>query len=177
MQLFSFKRIYLIGYMGCGKSTIGKQLAKQLDYLFLDTDEVIEQLAGKTVMDIFADEGKKAFRQRERMVLGFLSELDKVVIATGGGLPVFNNNLHVLLNSGLTYFLECPAEVLAKRITNSTDRPLHANHSSKEELIEKIKLKLDSRLHIYQEAHSIISGNTKPELITKRIMASLQGEY
>ncbi len=177
MHLFSSNRIYLIGYMGSGKSTIGKQLAMQLGYLFLDTDEVIEQLAGKSVKSIFEDEGEKTFRRRERDLIAFVSELDKVVIATGGGLPVHNNNLQVLLASGITYFIDCPVEVLASRITSNADRPLHSDHKTADELAEKIKLRLDTRMKFYQEAHCIIDGHKEPTLIIEQILVSLRGEY
>ncbi|MBR6078383.1 MAG: AAA family ATPase, partial [Paludibacteraceae bacterium] len=83
------ERVYLIGYMGCGKTTIGKRLAKSLGWDVIDMDSRIENRYRKTIPDIFASEGEESFRKKERFILEELSALENVVVSTGGGAPCF----------------------------------------------------------------------------------------
>lgn len=162
--------------MGSGKSTVGKRLASALDYLFVDTDREIERLSGKAIPEIFNEEGESTFRNQETKFLGFIKELDKVIISTGGGLPIFNDNLISLLESGLTIYIDCDASTLVERITNDpSDRPLHKNLKSKTELISATEKRLAERYPIYREAHYVVNGNQKIDTVVNEILTSLQG--
>ena len=117
--------IYLIGFMGCGKSTLGHQLADKLGLTFIDLDKFIEERNYKTIPQLFAELGEEGFRMRERKALEEVSEFMDVVIATGGGAPCFFDNMELMHRTGITVFLDIETSVLAERLINSkTDRPL-----------------------------------------------------
>ena len=107
------ERVYLIGYMGCGKTTIGKRLAKSLGWDVIDMDSRIENRYRKTIPDIFASEGEESFRKKERFILEELSSLENVVVSTGGGAPCFFDNIDVMNSSGLCVYIRMTPEALA----------------------------------------------------------------
>lgn len=115
--------LYLVGMMGCGKSTIGKILARQLGYQFFDTDAVIEQAAKRSIADIFAQEGEAAFRELETQVLSELSARTRLAIATGGGIVTQQKNWSYLRH-GLVVWLDLTPELLFGRLRGDTSRPL-----------------------------------------------------
>jgi len=168
---FSADRIYLTGYMGSGKSTVGKLLAAQLGWDFLDTDAAISELQGKSISKIFEEDGEEKFRALEKAFLSFTTELDRQVIATGGGMCATPANLSTTLNSGITIFLDCDLNVLVKRISESTDRPLHQQPA--EQLLVAIETNLKSRLPFYGEAHITVNNNSTPEVAVQNILAKL----
>ena len=92
--------LYLVGYMSAGKSTIGRMLAKMFSYEFVDTDIYIESRFRQRVSDLFRLHGEEYFRQKERMILEEIAGLPNAVIATGGGLPIYHDNMDILLESG-----------------------------------------------------------------------------
>src|SRR5680860_1043366 len=98
-------RIYLIGYMGCGKSTLGRRLSNYLGLQFVDMDHYIEERNCKTIPQIFKEEGEVEFRKKERKALEELSEFTDIVIATGGGAPCFFDNVELMNKSGHTVYL------------------------------------------------------------------------
>jgi len=154
-------RIYLIGYMGCGKSTLGKGLAKHAGLQFVDMDHYIEKRNCKTVPQLFEEFGEEGFRKRERKALEELSEFTDVVIATGGGAPCFFDNIDLMNRTGKTIFLNIDPKILASRLLNSkTERPL-IKGKSKEELIDFIDETLKKRNAYYKQAHYQI---TKPNV-------------
>lgn len=121
-------RIYLIGFMGSGKSSLGKKLARMLGYSFVDLDTLIEQTAKKSIPEIFATGGETAFRQLETETLQRTFALENTVIATGGGTPCHHNNMELLNDHGHTVYFELPASELAKRLAVAkADRPLIAD--------------------------------------------------
>jgi shikimate kinase len=151
-------RIYLLGYMGCGKSTIGKKLAKTLGIPFIDLDERIEQQAGKTIVAIFEQDGEAVFRKIEQQALHHTFELENAVIATGGGAACYADNMDQMRVNGVTVYIELPAKVLADRLKNAaTKRPLLKNKSEAEQLafIEKALLE---REPYYRRACVIVNG-------------------
>ena len=93
--------IFLVGYMGCGKSTIGRTLAKQLGVRFLDMDTLLEQRCGKSVAEIFTETGETGFRQSEREVLAELTSEREAIVATGGGAPCFFDNMETMNRAGV----------------------------------------------------------------------------
>ncbi len=146
--------IILIGFMGSGKTTMGKNLADKLNYQFLDTDKEIENLVGMPISKIFETKGEKYFRSLERQ---FIEKLDvtNTVIATGGGLPCFNNNIDYLNKKGVTVYLKYSAEELYERLKSETEqRPILKNKSS-EELFLFIQDLLNKREACYKKATRI----------------------
>ena len=105
--------IFLVGYMGCGKSTIGRTLAKQLGVRFLDMDTLLEQRCGKSVAEIFTETGETGFRQSEREVLAELTSEREAIVATGGGAPCFFDNMETMNRAGLTVYFKMSPEKLA----------------------------------------------------------------
>ena len=154
-------RIYLIGYMGCGKSTLGKRLAKHLDLQFVDMDHYIEMRNHKTVPQIFAEEGEVEFRKKERKALEELSEFSNIVIATGGGAPCFFDNIDLMNNTGTTIYMNINPAILADRLIHSkTERPL-IKGKSQEELTVFIDEMLTKRRPFYSQAKYEI---TEPDI-------------
>ncbi len=115
----------LIGFMGSGKTTFGKALAGKLGMHFLDTDTYIEKQAGKSIADIFAEDGEEAFRKLETETLVYLRDhLENTVLATGGGMPLRECNARLLKETGRVFYLTAAPQVIYDRIKDSTDRPL-----------------------------------------------------
>jgi shikimate kinase len=110
--------------MGTGKSSVGQLVATQLHFTFLDTDHVIEARAGKTISEIFADQGEPAFREMEKKVVAELRTRKKTVISTGGGLPANPDNLASLKTHSLVVCLWASPEKIWERVRNQTHRPL-----------------------------------------------------
>ncbi|WP_413160096.1 shikimate kinase [Capilliphycus salinus ALCB114379] len=115
--------LYLIGMMGAGKTTVGKLLAQQLGYGFVDTDEVITQVAGQSINEIFAEQGEEAFRTLESQVLSQLCAYQRLVVATGGGIILQRANWSYLRH-GLIVWLDVSPEDLYHRLKGDTSRPL-----------------------------------------------------
>lgn len=152
------KRIFIIGFMGCGKTTHGKRLAKKLNYKFIDLDQWIENRTELTVAEIFAQRGEEAFREMETEAIKSLGKEENVVISTGGGAPCHNNNMELLKASGQTIYLKLSPKALAQRLTYSkTQRPLLAG-KRQEELVPLIEMMLSERIVYYESADIIIDG-------------------
>ena len=150
--------IFLIGYMGSGKSTAGKKLAKLLAYGFADLDDHIEKRSGRRIADIFAIEGEEEFRRLERLYLEKLSKLENYVIATGGGTACFGKNIALMKNSGKVVYLKLSPAALAKRLSQSDNqRPLLKNTGNKS--LEKfIEEHLAQREKFYGQADLVVNG-------------------
>lgn len=163
-------RIYLTGYMGCGKSTLGRKLAKHAGLQFVDMDHYIEERNCKTVARIFEDEGEAGFRALERKALEELSEFIDVVVATGGGAPCFFDNMALMNNTGITIFMNINPSILASRLMSSkTGRPLIAG-KSEAELVDFISQTLDKRMKFYRQArYQITRPDVSPEEVMKMI--------
>lgn len=140
--------LYLIGMMGSGKSTVGRLLAAQLGYGFLDLDQIIEQVSGQSVADIFAEQGEAHFRALETQVLAAVSPYTCKVVATGGGVVLARPNWGYL-HYGIVVWLDAPIEVLLKRIEQQPGkRPLLAGGDLRDRLQEL----LAQRSFLYDEA-------------------------
>ena len=166
-------RIYLVGYMGCGKSTIGRKVAEILRISFVDLDKYIEERYIKTVPAIFAEEGEERFREKERISLLEVSQFENVVVGTGGGAPCFFDNMEVMNNNGVTVYIAPDTDVLATRLLKSkTERPLIVGKSP-EELISFINNALLKRAPFYEKAKIIIRGenNLDPQLVIDKIQS------
>lgn len=119
-------KIYLIGFMGSGKSYWGRMLSEKLGLRFFDLDEQITEQAGKPITAIFAEAGEEAFREMEKEMLHLLTEThDSFIMATGGGTPCFFNNIEYMNESGITVWFNTPQDVLYQRLIKEKDhRPL-----------------------------------------------------
>lgn len=148
------KNIILIGYMGCGKTTVGKSIAKATKYTFADTDEMIAAQQGRSISDIFAQDGEPAFRDMETALLvKMLTEKnDTRVISTGGGMPVRKENRQLLRQLGTVVYLRVKPETVYERIKDDTTRPL----LQCENPIERIREMIKSRGPAYEEAAELV---------------------
>ena len=155
-------RIYLIGFMGSGKTTIGKPLAAKLGYQFIDQDDVIEKRYKMSISEVFATVGEPKFRETEREVLAELSQLENAVIATGGGCPCFFNNMEFMNLHGLTIYLKGDPKTLVNRLKDSHGtRPL-IKDKNESELIQYVTEKLTERDPFYSKAkHTVQAINLK----------------
>ena len=150
--------IYIIGFMGSGKSTAGKKLSGVLGWTFMDIDRKIEEVAGKTIPQIFAVDGEDVFRKIESDVLNSINPGEGTIVSTGGGTPCHGNNMDLMLGTGLTVYLKMTPEQLTYRLLESTAvRPLIKNVSD-EQLPEFIEKVLSVREKYYSRAEIIIDG-------------------
>lgn len=151
------KRIFLIGYMGAGKTTLGKALARETNLDFYDLDWFIEDRFHKKISDIFAERGESGFREIERNMLREVGEFENVIISCGGGTPCFFDNMDYMNGQGDTIFLNAtPVALKEHLLMGKSQRPL-IQGKSPEELVEFIKESLAGRMPFYTKAkHSII---------------------
>lgn len=145
--------IALIGFMGTGKSTVGQLVAAQLHFTFLDTDHVIEARAGKSISDIFAQQGEPAFRELEKKIVGELVARKKTIISTGGGLPANPENLASLKSHSLVVCLWASPEKIWERVRNQTHRPL----LNEADPLAKIRSLLEQREPYYRQADVLLN--------------------
>ncbi len=162
--------VYLIGMMGCGKSTTGKRLAQQLGYRFCDTDTVIAQSTRQTISQIFAEAGEAEFRQIETQVLSQLSAYTRLVVATGGGIILERMNWSHM-QQGLVIWLEVEPETLLDRLREDTTRPLLQNadpqDTLKDLLAQREPLYAQADIKVHVEAQDL------PEAIVAKILAEI----
>ncbi|MDJ0733215.1 MAG: shikimate kinase [Nostocaceae cyanobacterium] len=162
--------LYLIGMMGAGKTTVGQLLARQLEYGFVDTDDLIEKAAKQTINQIFATEGEAVFRQLESNVLMQVCAFTKLTVATGGGIVMKKNNWSYL-HHGLIVWLDAPVDLLYSRLTEDTTRPLLQDADPK----GKLRSLLQQRQPLYSQADlriTIHEGET-PEIIVTRVIEAI----
>ena len=146
------KRIFLIGYMGSGKTTLGRAFAKATGLSFIDLDWYIEERSHRTISQLFAEEGEEGFRRLERRILHEVSEFENVVVACGGGTPCFLDNMEFMKTKGTTVFLDASLDALFRRLrVASAGRPLLKGKSDTE-LREFIISGLESRMVWYSKA-------------------------
>ncbi|WP_221932403.1 shikimate kinase [Carboxylicivirga sp. M1479] len=153
------QRIFLIGFMGSGKSTLGKRLKSELGWDFLDLDDYFEDRFNTSIKQYFAEFGEEAFRKAEQQMLAEVSHKEKVVIATGGGAPCYFDNMQVMNKSGLSIYIKLSINTLANRLSSAKQvRPLIIGKSG-EELKEFISTKLAERESYYNQAQIIADGD------------------
>jgi len=151
-------RIYLIGYMGSGKSSAGKSLANKLSYKFFDIDNIFETKFHISIVDFYEKYGEPLFRKLENQILKDTLKLEDSVIATGGGTPCNNKNIELINSNGISFYLKLSAKSLTSRLLDSKKkRPIIMN-TSEDKLYEKIVKQLDERESFYLKAHYIIKG-------------------
>ena len=153
------KRIILIGYMGSGKTTVGKALSKETGMMFYDLDWYIESRMRKTVSQIFAEKGEEGFRKIEYNMLHEVAEFENVIISCGGGTPCFFDNMDYLNQQGDVVYLKATPETLYEHLLMAKiERPL-LKDKSPEELIAYITEHLKERAPFYEKAHYTLDVN------------------
>ena len=150
--------IFLIGFMGSGKTTHGRKLASFLKVDFIDLDEVFEQQNKKTIAKYFENFGEEKFRLAESALLKNMVYPENAIVSTGGGLPCFFDNLDWMKQHGTVVYLQVPPGIIAARLSNAkTERPL-LQHKTGEELLQFITQKLAEREPFYLQASIIADG-------------------
>ncbi|HCU21262.1 MAG: hypothetical protein A2X05_06835 [Bacteroidetes bacterium GWE2_41_25] len=150
--------LYIIGFMGSGKTTAGRRLASMLRWSFVDLDKKIEEHTGLKIPEIFSLHGEEHFRKVEAEILRSPATDSNTVIATGGGTPCYDDNMKYMLETGLTIYLKMTPGQLAGRLKGSSDeRPLIRNLSG-EDLLNFIEDKLAERAKWYEKSQFIIDG-------------------
>ena len=151
-------RIFLIGFMGSGKSTHGSKLARKLGYDFVDMDHLIEETAGMTIPTIFHELGEEVFRKWELDIVHERCKREQVVISTGGGAPCHNQIIRIMNDHGVTVYIKLPPDALKNRLLKSkTERPLIKGRSETE-LLQYITELLSKREPFYFQARYIVEG-------------------
>ncbi|MEN9501125.1 MAG: hypothetical protein RI964_410 [Pseudomonadota bacterium] len=158
--------------MGAGKSTIGRQLARKLGLTFYDSDKVVEERTGVSIPIIFNIEGEQGFRDREELVIAELTNLPNVLIATGGGSVLRDNNRAYLKNGGTVIYLKASAEQLYQRIKNDKNRPLMQTENP----LQTLRNLLKAREPFYLEVADLIipTGKQKVNVILREILTKLK---
>ena len=148
------KNIVLIGFMGCGKTSVGKRLAQAFDMEFLDTDELIEAEKKMTISEIFATQGEAAFRNMETECLRKLLEREgkAFVLSVGGGLPIREENRRLLSMVGQVVYLKVSPEEVYKRLRNDKTRPLLQGMNPRGRILDL----MNARKHFYEDASDCI---------------------
>lgn len=170
--------VVLMGYMGSGKSTLGRELATVLNYSFLDLDDYISEKENKSVTELFKTNGEIYFRKKEAQYLNeIINQSEYLVLALGGGTPCYGNNMNVLLNAINTksFYLKLSLPLLSKRLFREREnRPLISHLVSEEELLEFIGKHLFERVQYYNQAqHVITTDNKSKQDIVESILLKL----
>lgn len=164
------RSIVLVGLMGAGKSSVGRRLAKRLDLPFLDADNEIESAAGCAIPDIFALHGEAAFREGERKVIRRLLEGPVCVLATGGGAFMDSETRACIADNGISVWLRAPLDILVRRVSRRSDRPLLKNGDPTTILSDLMEV----RDPVYAEADIMVeSGDGPHEVVIEKIIEAL----
>ena len=152
-------RIILVGFMGSGKTSFGKKLAKKLNIPFIDSDHEIELQEKKSINELFEMIGESGFREIEQnFILNLKQKSDSFILSTGGGLPCYKNNMEQLNSIGTTIYLELTPKALQSRLKSGKDhRPLLKNKTD-DEMLLYIEEKLNERIQYYNQAQIKIDG-------------------
>lgn len=162
--------IFLTGFMGSGKTTVGRILAALAGYEFLDLDDLIAGRAGKPVSAIFSDHGEGEFRSLEREAIASLRGSDRTVVALGGGAYTFEENRERIARIGKTVWLDCPLDSCLSRIGRDNSRPLLRD-------VDSMRSLFNERRHLYSLAdYAFDSGSGSPEQIASAIASMLRRE-
>lgn len=167
-------KIFLIGFMGCGKTTTGKILAQKLNYSFFDTDNEISSITGKSISEIFKDKGESYFRELEKLIIQNLENKDNCVISCGGGLPCHNNLMNQINRQGISIYLKLSSNRLFERLKNDTNnRPL-LNGKKNSEMQKFISDLLNEREYFYLQSKFKLSlKEHNPEQVADAILKLL----
>ncbi len=165
--------IFLIGPMGAGKTTIGRQLARELKMPFYDSDRVIEEHTGANIPLIFDLEGEEGFRKREQATIDELTQMQNIILATGGGAVLREENRRHLAERGTTFYLYSDLDSLLERTHKDKNRPLLHGEESPEAVLKRL---MDERDSLYRQTadHIIDTGNSSIHGVIKAIIGCLE---
>ena len=161
--------ITLCGMMGSGKSIIGKRLAKKIDFSFIDTDILIEEKSGKTINQIFTEDGENYFRKLEEQITTNTLKNKNYVISLGGGAITNRKIRELILEKSYNIYLEVGINILAKRLSGSNRRPLLINKNIKKTLIDILK----RRKKFYHSADLILKNEINADEVVNKIIKRL----
>ena len=170
------RTIYLVGYRGAGKTTIGRRLSRETGLEFRDLDDAVEDRAGMSISDIFAAEGEAGFRAREARELEVFAGAGKpAVVATGGGIVLSEENVKLLRSSGHVVWLRAPAEVLRGRLAKDSMTAARRPSLSGSSALDEVDRVLEAREPLYRAAAHIEvdTGSSGPDEAARRILAGL----
>ena len=165
------KSVVLVGMMGCGKSAIGSELARQLDVRFLDSDAEIENAANSTIAEIFARDGEAFFREKETQVLGRLLQGTPAILSTGGGAFLKEENRAMITQDGVSLWLEAKLDLLWQRVRHKTTRPLLLTENPRKTLGEIY----EARTPLYAKANLRVETKAEYSIgdMTQKVIARL----
>lgn len=163
----NYDRVFLVGFMCSGKSTVGRMLAQRLGWKFYDVDEVIEKKEKKSIAEIFSDKGEEYFRALELETLKELSQEDKAVISTGGGLGANEKAILLMKSKGLVIWIDIDFETFLKRCASDESRPL-LNKG-----LDFVRNLFERRKSVYSLAHKRVDGNADPQSVLDTILEDL----
>ncbi len=162
--------VYLVGFMGSGKSTVGRLVARRLGWEFVDMDGLIEEREGRTVGEIFAAEGEKGFRRKEKALLGEIAAGERLVVATGGGVVLDEDNRLTMRRSGVSVYLRTPSTVVWSRIRDEGGRPLLEVENPYERVCELMR----ERQHLYELSDYVVdTEGLPPDEVADRVLYKL----
>ncbi len=170
MKQILSKSIVLIGLMGSGKSAIGKMLSERMGVSLSDTDKIIEKEVGKTIYEIFNDQGEKYFRQLEEKVVGRVLDETAHIISTGGGSILSSKTRHAIKSKSFSIWVQCNVDIISKRILHQEKRPLLKSKSIVDTLIKKN----NERIKFYRQADShIVNESSNIKITVEAIVQDL----
>lgn len=163
-------RLFLVGYMGCGKTHTAKRLAKKYDMDYIDLDQYIERRFFKTIPQIFAERGEEGFRKLEHNMLEEVASFENVIISTGGGAACFYDNMELMNASGETVYLQASPEGLFSYLKNAkAERPLLAGKSD-DEMLAFIRTSLETREPYYLKAKHVIDSKDESDVLFDQLL-------
>lgn len=163
-------RLFLVGYMGCGKTHTAKRLSKKYGLDFIDLDQYIESRFFKTIPQLFAERGEDGFRKLEHNMLEEVSAFENVIVSTGGGAACFFDNMDIMNASGETVYLKASAEDLFQYLkTAKAERPLLAGKSD-DEMLDFIRTSLAAREPFYNKAKHIIDSMDESDVVFDELL-------
>ncbi len=151
-------KVFLTGFMGSGKTTLGAQLARKMKADFIDTDQFIVKKHGKTIVEIFAQDGEDTFRQMEKGALQDIIQLPDAVIATGGGMPCFFDNMEVMKKAGKTVYLKLSPSAIANRLAAAREKRPLLSGKTDVEILQYITETLSYREKWYTQANFTVDA-------------------
>ena len=165
------KPIVLVGMMGCGKTYIGQEISKALQYSFIDTDSFIEQEQDMSCSDIFMTRGEQFFRQLEVKALRQVIQNDACVIATGGGLITTEENRRIIKDKACSIWVKSPIDVIVKRLKGDTSRPLLNGETDPALVLSQLQ---EQRAPFYEQADIVLENNGETGLVVKKALQAIQ---
>jgi shikimate kinase len=170
-----FENIYLIGLMGAGKTTIGRQLARTLKLPFYDSDKAIEESTGVDIPTIFEFEGEEGFRDREQKMLQQLTKMQGIILATGGGAILREENRKLLKENGFIVYLQCSVDRILERTRRDSQRPL-LNTDNPRERIETLFAQREP-LYLSCADYKIDTGVLQSKVVVSHILEEYKSVY